>query len=100
MAHTYHYATVSEALDELNENGFTHDFNIHENEIVAHPENFEIIHIYRYEGDTNPDDEATVYGIKSLKSGKKGVFVTGFAANSESEAAKILIDLSIKRSQK
>jgi hypothetical protein len=26
----YHYATVSKALDELNENGFTYDFNLHE----------------------------------------------------------------------
>jgi hypothetical protein len=25
----YHYATVSKALDELNENGFTYDFNLH-----------------------------------------------------------------------
>jgi hypothetical protein len=31
------------------------------------------VHIYRYEGDSNPDDEAIVFGIKS-KSG--GVFVT------------------------
>jgi len=36
-----------------------------------------------------------VYGINS-KSGKKGVYVTGFAANSISEAARILIDITIK----
>jgi hypothetical protein len=29
----YHYATVSKALDELNENGFTYDFNLHEQDI-------------------------------------------------------------------
>jgi hypothetical protein len=29
----YHYATVSKALDELNENGFTYDFN-HEEDIA------------------------------------------------------------------
>jgi hypothetical protein len=30
----YHYATVSKALDELNENGFTYDFNLHEQDIA------------------------------------------------------------------
>lgn len=97
MAHQYQYATVAEALDELNENGFTHDFNIHEKDIVKHPENYEIVHIYRYEGDSNPDDEATVYGIKSIKTGKKGVFVAGYAANSDNDAARILLELTIKR---
>ena len=95
MSNMYHYATVSKALDDLNEMGFTFDFNLHEEDIVKNPSHYEIQHIYRYEGDTNPDDEATVYGIKST-SGKKGVFVAGYAANSDNDAARVLIDLSIK----
>lgn len=95
MSNMYHYATVSKALDDLNEMGFTFDFNLHEEDIVKNPSHYEIQHIYRYEGDTNPDDEATVYGIKSA-SGKKGVFVAGYAANSDNGAARVLIDLSIK----
>jgi hypothetical protein len=96
MSNMYHYATVSKALDDLNEMGFTFDFNLHEEDIVKNPSHYEIQHIYRYEGDSNPDDEATVYGIKST-SGKKGVFVAGYAAaNSDNGAARVLIDLSIK----
>jgi hypothetical protein len=95
MKSIYHYATVSMALDELNEQGFTYDFNLHEEDISKNPDKYQIVHIYRYEGDSNPDDEAVVFGIKS-KSGKKGVFVTGFAANSVSEAAQALIQISIK----
>ena len=53
------------------------------------------MHIYRYDGITDPDEEATVYGIESVFD-KKGVFVTGFSANSMDEAAKILNNLSIK----
>jgi hypothetical protein len=34
MTQMYHYATVSKALDELNENGFTYDFNLHEEDIA------------------------------------------------------------------
>jgi hypothetical protein len=95
MAHTYNYASVSVALNELKELGFVYDFNINDSEFKANPHDFEILHIYRYEGNSNPDDEATVYGIQS-KSGKKGVFVSGYAANSESPAARFLIGLSIK----
>jgi hypothetical protein len=40
------------------------------------PNKYEIKHIYRYEGDTDPGNEAVVYGTES--SGKKGAFVTGF----------------------
>lgn len=95
MERIYHYSTVSEALDDLNEKGFTYDFNLHEDDIKTNPHKYEIEHIYRYEGDSSADDEATVYGIKS-SSGKKGVFVAGFAANSDSGAAKVLSDICIK----
>lgn len=95
MGKVYHYATVLDALKILKEKGFDYDYNINDKEIVNNPDHFEIEHIYRYEGETNPDDESMVYGIKS-KSGKKGVYVCGFAANSFSDADKILIDISIK----
>jgi hypothetical protein len=95
MSNIYHYASVSKALDDLSEMGFTFDFNLHEEDIIKNPHRYEIAHIYRYEGDSNPDDEATVYGIKS-SSGKKGVFVAGFAANSENDAARVLHEISIK----
>lgn len=93
MKKTYHYASVSKALDELKDKGFTYDFNINHEEIIRDPNHHEIVHVYRYEGNSNPDDEAVVFGIKS-ESGKKGVFVTGFSANSVSEAAQLLIQLS------
>jgi hypothetical protein len=64
------------------------------NRILQNPQKYEIKHIYRYEGNTDPGDEAVVYGIQS-KSGKK-VFVAGFAANSISDAAQVLINISIK----
>jgi len=98
MKNRYHYASVSKALEELKSMDFTIDFNLQEEAIYKHPEHYEILHIYRYEGDSNPDDEAIVYGIQS-KTGEKGVFVAGFSANSESEAAKVLHELSIKRNK-
>lgn len=91
----YHYATVSKALNELYDKGFTTDFNIEESQIINNPEAFEIVHIYRYEGESDPGDEATVYGIRS-NSGEKGVFVAGDLSLIDNTAAKILHELSIQ----
>ena len=95
MIRMYHYATVSKALDQLNEKGFTFDFNLNSDMIKKNPEKFEIVHVYRYEGNSDPGDEAVVYGIKST-TGKKGVYVSGFSADSDQETEKFLSDLSIK----
>ena len=91
----YHYATVSKALEELKNKGFTTDFNRCEDRIKNHGEDFEIVHIYRYEGQSDPGDEATVYGIQA-KDGEKGVFVLGDLSFSEKSASRTLYELSIK----
>lgn len=91
----YHYATVSKALEELKEKGFTVDFNIQVSRIINSPNDFVIEHIYRYEGETDPGDEATVFGIKSI-TGEKGVFVAGLAADTDKSATMVLNDLVIK----
>ena len=91
----YHYATVSKALEELKEKGFTIDFNIQEKRIIDSPDDFEIVHLYRYEGESDPGDEATVFGIKS-STGEKGVFVAGLSTFSDNSAALVLNELTIK----
>ncbi|RZJ28147.1 MAG: hypothetical protein EOO48_10440 [Flavobacterium sp.] len=91
----YHYATVSKALDELKEKGFTVDFNLQEDRIKNCGDDFQIVHIYRYEGQTDPGDEATVYGIKS-SNGEMGVYVAGDLSMAEKSATRTLYELSIK----
>ncbi len=91
----YHYATVSKALEELAEKGYTIDFNVQESRIINSPHDFEIVHVYRYEGETDPGDEAMVFGIKS-STGEKGIFVAGLSAFTDNIAAQVLNELSIK----
>lgn len=99
MKPIYHYASVSEALEQLNKKGFIHDFNLQDETIRKNPNNYEIEHVYRYEGDSDPDEEAVVYGITS-NSGERGVYVAGFSANSESEASTVLAKLCIEGNDK
>jgi hypothetical protein len=77
MKSIYHYASVSKALEDLYKKGFLIDFNLQDENIKQNPDNYEIVHIYRYEGNSDPGDEAIVYSIKST-SGEKGVLLQDF----------------------
>jgi hypothetical protein len=85
MVRPMHYETVSEAINALREKGFTVDFNLKENNISGSgkykSEDFEIVDVYRYEGDSDPGDEATVYALET--NGIKGILVTGFGMSSD-----------------
>lgn len=97
----YHYATVSKAIEELRQKGYTEDFNLEENCLVCNSgrfndEEFDITHIYFYEGETDPGDEATVYGIKSSK-GHKGILVTGDEQDMDPMADRVINKLLVHR---
>jgi hypothetical protein len=98
MERKTHYGTVTEALEQFRKQGFTLDFNLDENCIVCGQDKFsldefEIVDMYRYEGDTDPADEASVYAIES-KSGLKGVLVTGYGVSSDTVSDAILKKLT------
>lgn len=80
----FHYETVSEAIAELTKQGYVTDFNLQENflnanGVVLETNQFEIVQVYRYEGYTDPADEAVVYAIRS-ESGLKGILLIGYCA--------------------
>jgi cytochrome c peroxidase len=98
MDRKVHYATVSEALENLRKQGFELDFNLDENCLSCHvgkfeAHDFEIVAVYRYEGDSDPADEATVYAIAS-KTGEKGVLVTGYGISTDQMSTDIIKKLS------
>jgi hypothetical protein len=83
----YTYDTVSAAVNGLKERGFTLDFNLADNCLQCQDgkfgsEDFEIVEVYRFEGPTDPADEAVVYAIESNK-GHKGVLVNGYGPSSD-----------------
>lgn len=93
----YAYDTVTDAVSGLKQRGFTTDFNLKDNCLVCHEdkfniEDFEIVETYRFEGPSDPADEAVVYAIES-KTGLKGILVNGYGAYADamsSEMAKKL----------
>ncbi|TMI61356.1 MAG: hypothetical protein E6H07_19765 [Bacteroidetes bacterium] len=98
----YSYDTVTEALSDLKKRNFTLDFNLAENCIVCNEqkfnfEDFEIVEFYRFEGNTDPADEAIVYAIES-KSGLKGVLVSGYGISAEGMSAEMAKKLKVHTS--
>lgn len=81
----YQYKSVVEALKDLKARGYTIDLNLafdklicEDKNICLNPGDFEITEVYRYEGQSNPDDESIVYGISSKDGEIKGVLVSAF----------------------
>jgi hypothetical protein len=100
----YSYDTVSEAVDGLRKRGFLLDFNLAENCLICDNEKFKagdfrIIEVYRFEGNSDPGDEAVVYAISSHGE-KKGVLVTGYGVSAEGLSADMAAILDIKSTRK
>ena len=96
------YDTVTDALKGLKLRGFNVDFNIafdkiicSKNETVLNPHEFEIVEVYRFEGDTNPDDEDVVYAIESKDGTIKGTLTSAFGAYAESISSDMIQKLSM-----
>lgn len=92
--------TVSEVLNVLKNRGYTVDFNLNNNCLVCngntlniHPEEFVVDKHYRFEGLSDPGDEAVIYAISSEKHNVKGTLINGYGMYSEpltDEMAKAL----------
>ncbi len=95
------YDTVSEAVNGLKKRGYNLDFNLSENCLICHGDkfdinDFEITEMHRFEGNTDPSDEAVVYAIES-KDGQKGVLVNGYGISAETISGEMAKKLSIVR---
>ena len=97
----YAYDTVSAAVSELKKRGYSMDFNLKDNCLICHEDkfdinDFEIVEFYRFEGDSDPADEAVVYAIESSK-GQKGVLVNGYGPTSDAMSAEMAKKLHVHK---
>ena len=95
---TFDYSTVSEAINELMKKGYTTDFNLPGNVRKFETgeyrySDFKITGVYRYEGESDPADEAVVYAIESKDDQVKGLLVSGFGTAAGNNVQTILRQL-------
>ncbi len=91
------YGTLSQTINELKKEGYYFDFNLqeeclvcHQKNIVLSPEDFEIDAVYRFEGDSNPDDQSILYAISSEKYNVKGMVVNAYGVYSDEISAALV----------
>ncbi len=95
------YDTVSEAVNSLIERGYNFDFNIDCDAIKStsgqyrlSADDFEIDEIHRFEGESDPGDEAIVYAIHSGRYGIRGVLVNAYGIYGDSADARLVAKLN------
>lgn len=84
------YDTLTDAINNMRQQGYVEDFNLNANcidcrlgAIELHPDEFEIDKTFRFFGPSDPDDESILYAISSPKFSLKGILVDGFGTSSD-----------------
>jgi hypothetical protein len=91
------YDTLSEAMNELKKEGYTEDFNIQHDYLICKngtikvsKDDFVVDKFFRFEGDSDPADEAILYAISFPKNNVKGILVNGYGIYSEPIANELV----------
>ena len=100
------YGTLSQAINKLKlEEGYEHDFNLLDEEIEIKSkkqtfgiDDFDVDKVLRFEGMSNPDDNAILYAI-TTSNNIKGVLVDGYGVSSGQVSKRMMekLDMSENR---
>lgn len=100
------YGTLSQAINKLKlEEGYEHDFNLLDEEIEIKSkkqtfgiDEFDVDKVLRFEGMSNPDDNAILYAI-TTSNNIKGVLVDGYGVSSGQVSKRMMekLDMSENR---
>lgn len=97
------YDTLSQAIKDLKNQGYTYDFNLEEKELCCQaldktfpPKEFKVVGSYRFEGMSNPDDNSVLYVIET-SSGEKGTLVDAYGTYADSISLEMAQRLRMDR---
>jgi len=99
LKHIGEMSTLSEVINALGVEGYNVDFNLSSqqlkkvNPLQQSPDRFLIDRSYRFEGESDPEDQAIVYAISALDGSIKGIFVDGYGTSAEDEWAQTIAQL-------
>jgi hypothetical protein len=98
-----HYASLSEATNDLKIRGYTYDFNLKGDcvecpalKLRLTPEHFRVDEFHRFEGMSSTDDNSIVFAITSA-GGAKGVLVDAYGVYASSLSDDMIKRLRISR---
>ena len=95
------FDTLTDALHDLEQRGFRYNFNVAsdslhcpELNLKLHPDEFEVVEFYRFEGPTDPADSSIVYAIES-PNGTKGVLVNAYGVYADPGSSELVQKLNM-----
>lgn len=96
--------TLTDAMNRLRTDGYSIDFSATEDGqiqcgacgVSEEPENLSVIVTERFEGDSNPDDEAILLGV-ACRCGGRGQYAAAFGPDTPHEDAAVLRQLGQRR---
>jgi hypothetical protein len=98
------YDTVTEAVNDLKARGFNIDFNLvfdqltcSDDSVRLRPDEFEIVEVHRFEGESDPSDEDVVYAVESKDGKLKGVITSAFGLYADAISNEMIQKLTMHR---
>jgi len=96
-----YYDTVSVAIAEFEQSGFEAEFQIVNDSVCIGeecwlPEMVKIVRIGRYEGNSDPGDEAVIYALET-NDGRKGWLLSSFGPYADGDVNDVLEKIRISR---
>lgn len=95
--------TVSQIMERMRENHFIHDFSVVEEKLICketnesfNPDEVLIEKVYRFEGDSDPEDMAVIYGIES-RNGTKGILLDAYGTYADPDVAEFIKKVPIDK---
>ena len=96
MTNDNYMTPLSLVIPQVRDKGYVNDFELIEGGMLSkqtgeifQPEELVIERVYRFEGDSNPDDMAVLYGI-SANSGTKGIVIDAYGTYDNNELGNFL----------
>lgn len=99
------YVSLSVAIQDLQKNGWTEDFNLVAEGLESKSlkkkwkaGDLDVVKFYRFEGMTNPGDNTILYLIKT-NDGAKGLLVDAYGAYQDEISPEMIKKLSIRHDE-
>jgi hypothetical protein len=97
------YNTLSGTMNNLRNEGYVEDFNLKHNclecgesKFQIFSDDFKVDKFFRFEGESNPSDNAILYAISSEKHHLKGLLVNGYGVYSDPMTDEMMQKLNVR----
>ena len=92
------YETVTEAVNDLDKRGYIDNLNKRKNSWSLRAEernrlsaeDFDIDEVYRFEGISDPADEAILFAVSSKSFGVKGIVINAYGVYEDNQAFELI----------